>query len=626
MVKKGFKKIIIVIVVLAVISAILYFSIFKKEEVEYITAEVERGKLLQIVSETGTVKSASEIDLNFINSGKIAKILVSTGDNVKKDQVLAELDYSGLSIKEREAQANLDKLIRGAATTEIAVGQAGVNQTSAAYSAALNELEKVKSTAAENIFQAGKTLSDLESDSSNDITTYEQAVEVVKTSLYNAKKTYQQTIDNEEDDILTIIESELIDINEALDTIDSIISDVDSEYGFSVKDTSYINNTENSYEEAVALLSSADSGLITAKAGKTESTIDAVVNAAKKAINKTIESLNYCFGALENSITSSQYTQSELTADKASINTDLTTVLTSISNVQTAEQDLDDARLAYDTNISDKEEALLKAQVDLDSAIIDARNALNSAQISGDQQTTIAQAKVDNTKEAWQVAKAQLAEIKAYARGEDIILSQAALDSVRSQINDSIIKAPIDGTITKINYEIGEQTTQNEATISMLVQNNYEIEVDISEADIAKVNLNNPVTITLDAFGDDVEFNGKVYFIEPAETVIQDVIYYKVKIEFDINSNEYKKNIANIKSGMTANVIITTNKKDNVLLVPSRAVIQKNGEGKHVRVLVNGVIEEMAVVTGLRGDEGMVELLSGVNEGDDVVTLIKNKK
>ena len=183
MVKKGFKKIIIVIVVLAVISAILYFSIFKKEEVEYITAEVERGKLLQIVSETGTVKSASEIDLNFINSGKIAKILVSTGDNVKKDQVLAELDYSGLSIKEREAQANLDKLIRGAATTEIAVGQAGVNQTSAAYSAALNELEKVKSTAAENIFQAGKTLSDLESDSSNDITTYEQAVEVVKTSL-----------------------------------------------------------------------------------------------------------------------------------------------------------------------------------------------------------------------------------------------------------------------------------------------------------------------------------------------------------------------------------------------------------------------------------------------------------
>ena len=626
MVKKGFKKIIIVIVVLAVISAILYFSFSKKEEVEYITAEVERGKLLQIVSETGTVKSASEIDLNFINSGKIAKILVSTGDNVKKDQVLAELDYSGLSIKEREAQANLDKLIRGAATTEIAVGQAGVNQTSAAYSAALNELEKVKSTAAENIFQAGKTLSDLESDSSNDITTYEQAVEVVKTSLYNAKKTYQQTIDNEEDDILTIIESELIDINEALDTIDSIISDVDSEYGFSVKDTSYINNTENSYEEAVALLSSADSGLITAKAGKTESTIDAVVNAAKKAINKTIESLNYCFGALENSITSSQYTQSELTADKASINTDLTTVLTSISNVQTAEQDLDDARLAYDTNISDKEEALLKAQVDLDSAIIDARNALNSAQISGDQQTTIAQAKVDNTKEAWQVAKAQLAEIKAYARSEDIILSQAALDSVRSQINDSIIKAPIDGTITKINYEIGEQTTQNEATISMLVQNNYEIEVDISEADIAKVNLNNPVTITLDAFGDDVEFNGKVYFIEPAETVIQDVIYYKVKIEFDINSNEYKKNIANIKSGMTANVIITTNKKDNVLLVPSRAVIQKNGEGKHVRVLVNGVIEEMAVVTGLRGDEGMVELLSGVNEGDDVVTLIKNKK
>jgi multidrug efflux pump subunit AcrA (membrane-fusion protein) len=77
---------------------------------------------------------------------------------------------------------------------------------------------------------------------------------------------------------------------------------------------------------------------------------------------------------------------------------------------------------------------------------------------------------------------------------------------------------------------------------------------------------------------------------------------------------------------MTANVVITTAQKDNVLIMPSRAVVQKNGGGKFVRVLVNGVIQETQATTGLRGDEGMVEVLSGVKEGDEVVTFIKNKK
>ena len=58
--------------------------------------------------------------------------------------------------------------------------------------------------------------------------------------------------------------------------------------------------------------------------------------------------------------------------------------------------------------------------------------------------------------------------------------------------------------------------------------------------------------------------------------------------------------------------------------MPSRAVVEKNGNGKYARVLVGEKVIEASVEIGLRGDEGMVEVLSGVKEGDQVITFVKN--
>lgn len=620
-IKKTIKILIILAAATAVVGAVWYLAADKKEKPEYVTAKVERGRLVQTVSDTGTVKAEEDIDLSFLNGGKIAKISVKEGDKIKKDQILAELDYSALSIKEREAKAGLNKLIAGAAEEDIAVKQANVNHAYAAYLSAKNELEKVKNTADESISQAQKTLDDLESDSSYDITVYEQAVASALVNLGNIKKTYARSVINKGNDSLIVIESELTDADTALDKINTVLTDDDAKDVLSIKNTSYLASTKSSRNEAAALLSAANNSLAAAKADKTEINIQKAIDDAKAVLDKTFESLNFCFDALGYTITGSDFTQAELDTFKSEINTELTVISASISAVQTAEQNLSGARLAYDTNVSNAEEALAKARVNLDNAIINARNALNSAQISGDRQITVAEDKVKSTKELWEIAKAQLAQIKAPARMEDMVLAQAALDSVKKQIENSIIKAPVNGVITKVNYEVGEQASAGIPAFSMVGANNFEVEVDVSESDIVKVNIGNPVEITLDAFGDDVKFSGKVYFIEPAETVIQDVIYYKVKIEF-VNG---KQPAQNIKPGMTANVVITTMEKKNVLIMPGRAVARKNGN-KYARILVNGRINEMPIQIGLRGDEGMVEILSGVKEGDEVVTFIKNKK
>ena len=74
---------------------------------------------------------------------------------------------------------------------------------------------------------------------------------------------------------------------------------------------------------------------------------------------------------------------------------------------------------------------------------------------------------------------------------------------------------------------------------------------------------------------------------------------------------------------MTANVKIVTAEEENVLFVPFRAVKSKNGD-KYIDVLVDGVPERKIVELGLRGDEG-IEILSGVEEGEEAVTFVKEK-
>lgn len=624
------KKAIIILIVLAALGgATVYFSLAKKPVDTYTTVAVERGKILQTVSEAGTIKSVNEIKLGFLNTGKVEKINFKVGDIVKKQQVLAELDLSSLITRSREAGASLDvareslnKLLAGAVSEDVAVARAGAEQSRIAYEASQNELLRTKNIVSENVSQAQKTLDDLLDKGPGSVTTYEQAITSAVTSLNSAKATYQKSIDNYKTSALLIVEDKLAVANTALDTIDRTLSDQDAEDMLSVKNLSYLTNTENLYDEAKNLLAAAKTDLTAAGDGSVDKAVVAV-DSSLGTLNKTFSSLQSCYAALENSITSSVFTQTELDALKSGINTQQTLTAAAISGTQAAKQNLDNAILSYNTNVSAAENSLAAAQASYDNAINGARNSLSSAKYSGEQQITLAESKVNAGREALSVAQAQLDKILAPANRHDISLSeaklrqaQATLEDANKQIENGRIISPLDGTITRIDYEIGEQVMAGTPLIYILGDDAFDIEVLISEADISKINVGNKADITLDAYGEDKKFFGQVDFIEPAETVIQEVIYYKIGLSFDPAKQ-------NIKSGMTANVVITTAEKNDVLIMPARAVIDKNGEGKFARVLVGNEAQEKKIIIGIRGDEGMVEILSGMNEGEKVITYTK---
>jgi len=108
--------------------------------------------------------------------------------------------------------------------------------------------------------------------------------------------------------------------------------------------------------------------------------------------------------------------------------------------------------------------------------------------------------------------------------------------------------------------------------------------------------------------------------IDPAATIIQDVVYYKVKLKLD-------RDEPRLKEGMSTDVDIKTDERNNAVFIPLRAVKNENG-GKFVEILKdekNAVAEKKTVTTGMEGDDGLVDIKSGLSGGEKVVTLTKTQ-
>ncbi|MEK7093973.1 MAG: efflux RND transporter periplasmic adaptor subunit, partial [Patescibacteria group bacterium] len=138
-----------------------------------------------------------------------------------------------------------------------------------------------------------------------------------------------------------------------------------------------------------------------------------------------------------------------------------------------------------------------------------------------------------------------------------------------------------------------------------------EIEANIPEVDIGKVMVGNSVSMTIDAFPGET-FSGKVGYIDPAETIVDGVTNFKVKIAFD-------KNDPRLKSGLTTNISIKTLEKTNVLVLPQYALIESS-DGVFVDRKQGEKITRIPITIGIRSHDGKVEILSGISEGETVVT------
>jgi HlyD family secretion protein len=281
------------------------------------------------------------------------------------------------------------------------------------------------------------------------------------------------------------------------------------------------------------------------------------------------QSLREAFTYLQGEVQNNTYLISSST-DRASVNTEATAISSDLSSVLTAIQNISDQKIANDKNISDAESNLASAKA-------------------------------------------------AFPTHEDILQKEAALLSAQSQLRKSIIVAPFAGIIGKIDVERGQTVTSSTMIVSLISASNYQIEANITEVDIGKVGAGNPATLTLDAYGSQQAFSAVVSTVDTAATIVEGVTTYKTIFDFTSPVE------SGVRPNMTANIDIQTARKENTIAIPQRAVINRDGE-KIVRIYHGPkvALEERVVSLGMSGKDGFVEIVSGLSEGEQVVTFVND--
>jgi len=571
-------------------------------KITYETSIAEQRTLLQTVEVTGEIKPASRIDLSFKSGGTLERVTVKVGDNVKQGDVLVQLEDHDLTFSFQRsaaalsmAQANLNARLAGETSQSIRVAQAQLEQAQAAYDKAVSDLENAK------------IQNQTDSDSAN------LAVQTARNNYDNAGTVSDQSYANQVETARVSLLTALGPMNSGLvdgDTISGVDDTATNQmykiYLGALNDGTLVK-AKNSYTIAKNLKIDAET---TVKSITTQSSKEDVLAATEK-MQKAIEAIqSYLLDVkivLSNTITSTYFTSTDLSAKKSLIDSDYTSVGAQKSTVVAARQAVELGKIS---NVSDKtklEDALKTAKLNLQSAQTGAQIKLTNAQTN----VAVQKAAVDSAQAALELKQAPPRAVDVASLRAAVQDAQAAYAQAQENLNKVRVLAPVDGTISDVVSDVGELIAANTPQIRMVGTSQYDVEAKVPEADIAKIKVSQDAVFTLDAYGDDVKLKGTVTAIEPDQTKVQDAVYYKIHVTVAPTDKV-------VKPGMTANVTVTTGSADNAVIIPLRAV-KTVGDQKKVRILVNGKPVEKTITLGLKGDEGKTQVLTGLQKGDEVI-------
>lgn len=257
---------------------------------------------------------------------------------------------------------------------------------------------------------------------------------------------------------------------------------------------------------------------------------------------------------------------------------------------------------------------VVAAEASFNSAI----ETISLQKAANDLAVNSAQSAVDAAQAALKTASGQLAKTVAAPREEDIGVLESQVDQARAQvdllelqISDSVLVSPVAGQVIEVNGKAGETAAFSSAGLVVLLPvDPYSVEVNIYEEDAIKIKAGDPAEISIAAIPDKV-FNASVISMDPAGKLVNGVVYYSTKIDFE-------ETPPNLKPEMTADVVIKTAFRENALLVPENTVQKRTGGGYYVQILEAGGTREANVETGIRS-KGMVEIISGLSDGNEVI-------
>jgi HlyD family secretion protein len=218
---------------------------------------------------------------------------------------------------------------------------------------------------------------------------------------------------------------------------------------------------------------------------------------------------------------------------------------------------------------------------------------------------------------AFELAQAQLEDAKRenqrWANGPDpdeVAALEARIAAAEATLALARLEAPFSGTITRVDIKTGDQVSPGTTAIRIDDLSSLLVDVRVSEVDINKIAVDQPVNLTFDAILG-TEYRGFVSDVAPVGQNVQGIVEFLVTVELSGTNGD-------VKPGMTAGVNVVVNQLENVVLVPNRAVRVQDGQ-RVVYVLRNGSLEMVQVNLGASSDTMSQVLESTLQTGDAIV-------
>lgn len=608
---KFFKKKSTYILLVLILGAWAWWSFGNKKSVQdlYETERVERINLERTIEVTGEIKPAQRIGLSFETSGVLKDVLKKVGDEVKAGDVIAELKNDDAEFSFRRAGASLEAAVAnlrareaGETIQSIKVSEADVEKAQAAYDKSLVDVESTKVT------------------SQNSIKNAELALATAKSNLENTGITTEESILDAYADLRIALSGSLGVMQGALTDGDHIIGVDDTASNDSYERLLGISSSgskaaaETEYKQARDAKKAAEtaiSGISNASSTSAQNALDSAGSLTSAALLAIQSYLTQVQKVLASTITGTSLTEMELSSKRSLIDGDRSSISGQKTTVETAIQAVKNAKIGKSTGTDGLQNAYETAQVNLEIAITNAETQVKTAEAN----VVIAKASLDSALAGLDLKKAGPRDVDLAPLRAAVSEAQVAYEQAENNLTKVQIIAPVDGVVTEIIPKIGEQTNSTAPSVRMIGFADYDIELLVPEADVAKVKVGQPATFTLDAYGDSVEFTGIVVAEEPDQTTVQDAVYYKTRVQITSKDAE-----AEFKPGMTANVTIHATKIENALVVSTRAIkTNVDTNEQSIRILNGQDIVDRSIKTGLRGDDGKTEVTEGVKEGDIVI-------
>lgn len=304
---------------------------------------------------------------------------------------------------------------------------------------------------------------------------------------------------------------------------------------------------------------------------------------------------------------------------------DRDTLAAAQAQVDQARVQLGQAQQAYDRVKDRADVGMLPQSVQLQNATIALQTAeaqFRAAQKSvTSAQVAAAQAQIGATQAQLRQAEANLDRLRRGSSAGQVEVAQAAVEQAKlgveqakRRVENATLLAPWDGVVTSVTIVEGGPAAVGQPAIRMADTTRFHLDVQVDEVDIAAIDTGQPIQVVIDALPD-VTLTGSVTRIAPSALTSQTGgVSYPVRLDIDETDIP-------LRAGMSATATIIANTRENVLLIPNRAVQLERESGRtYVERLTNGTLERVEVRLGLR-DEQSSEVREGLEEGDQLAII-----